>query len=194
MTTKEFSAIAVKLAGIVCLIVVVFRLQHVVSFIYHYFQVLEERPEDVANFFLSVQFTYLLGFGIVVLAGLCLLFAGDRVGSFITRSESEIPFPQSTDTVFRIGIALIGVWVIAVAFPELVSICARALIEPNETKGYQSAQHEMYWPDLLSAVVKTVIGVVLFLGARGIVGLHQFLRQAGKHRIKQYNTKLKEQD
>ena len=92
MKTKELGVIAVKITGIACLVVAAFKFHHVFSLLLHYFL----RREEMAGAELMV-IAPMVSFGLIILAGLGFLFAGDRIGPFITLaalSKSDSTYGQ----------------------------------------------------------------------------------------------------
>ncbi len=187
MKTKELGVIAVKITGIACLVVAAFKFHHVFSLLLHYFL----RREEMAGAELMV-IAPMVSFGLIILAGLGFLFAGDRIAPFITRDETEIPFPQDGNAILRIGVAIVGIWVMAIAIPKLFQMLIYVALH-NYERMSAATTYQMrirYLPELIAAFVQVIIGTWMFFGSRGVIGIRHLLRDAGHKRSEdQHMTK-----
>ncbi len=178
MKTKELGVIAVKITGIACLIVALFKQQHVLLLLVNYSMMREAMAGSGIVVLVSI-----FSLAIMVLVGLGLLFAGDRLGHFITRDETDVLFSEDGKTILQIGVAIIGVWVMAIAIPRVIEKISFVFLLNNA--GVNTARDSIrmrYVPELIAASVQSLIGIWMFFGNRGIIGIRNVARNAGHRR------------
>ncbi len=180
MKTKSLAVVAVKITGIVFLVIGLFRLPYSVIVVLQY--QLYRGPDEGSAF---VALFTVIAYGVIFGAGLFFLFAGEKVGAFISRDESEASLAVREKELLRVAIAIIGACVLAIALPRLAGNLTEALIARR--LGLPPIARETrlrYLPGLIASAVQTVIGAWLFFGSRGVAGIHDRLRRAGMKKEK----------
>lgn len=100
----------------------------------------------------------------LVLLGIVFWFGASFLARFIMpRSETQTPIPWSQSQVLTVGSSLIGVWVISYTLHPIIYYGTLWFMY-HETGGWQTG-HAV---SLGSALCVLLIGVWLFLGARGL--------------------------
>lgn len=181
MKTKSLAVVAVKITGIVFLVIGLFRLPYSVIVVLQY--QLYRGPDEGSVY---VALFAVIAYGVIFGAGLFFLIVGEKVGAFISRDESEAPLAVREEDLLRVAIAIIGACVLASALPRLAGNLTEALIARR--LGFPPIARETrlrYLSGLIASAVQTVIGAWMFFGSRGVAGLRNALLSAGMKKEEQ---------
>jgi hypothetical protein len=132
-------------------------------------------PERVAG--MGVHWAMVIGS--IVATGVALLlwlYPGLLVRPATGRAAHEIfESPLSADDIQRIGIALIGVWFAVVGISDAVYTLLRGGVL-TQAENYSGGAYEFIRADLFASAFEILLGIVLALGSRGLVGLLSRIR------------------
>lgn len=181
MKTKELAAIGTKLSGIACLVVAVWKLNYLVLAILQHFAAprseLEAQMLGMGWWVVAI----VLSFAMTLAAGLVLLVRGDQIGRYISRDESEVFASIDSATFLGVGVAIVGIWIVAVSVPVFLERLGALLVYVSsvgseDTSGFIKTK---FMPEVIGALLKTSLGFWMFFGSKGIVGMRDRLREAG---------------
>jgi len=177
MKTKELATIASKITGIAYILVAIGRLPDVVIQYVQFVQLIRQAPVSEANAaFMTVPG---LSCALILIAGLILLLQGNRIGSLISTDDSPFLPSIDADTFLGLGIAVVGAWVMAASLPVVAEKCASMFIAKR--MGLNTVFSDNYRAGLFGSSLKVVIGLWMFLGSMGLVGIRNRLRGGRTH-------------
>ena len=182
MTKREIAALACKILGIYAIIT---ALRHLVNIVgpLAFFGVGEPSWEIKVVLLIAasiIPFALLTGFG------LFLWFQADRIaGYMISGEESQIVnFQTSFTDVQAIAFSVVGLLLLAEVVPDIAAIISNLSIR-TQSPEIQMTVNAGTRSLIISLVVRLVIGLWLFFGSRGLVGLLRLTRESGSNKIKE---------
>ncbi|MEI6971202.1 MAG: hypothetical protein WCL44_06755 [bacterium] len=187
MKTRELAAIGTKLSGIGCLVVAAWKLNYFILVLASMRSFDRSSPMQMEGAGWLVA-AIVLSFVLILVAGLVLVFLGDRIGQYISRDDSEVCTAVDSSSLLVVGIALVGIWIVAVSVPELLERIGVILIHissfgPRDPSGVMKTK---FMPELFGDLIKTGLGFWMFFGSKGIVAIRDRLREAGLRKDTQH--------
>lgn len=164
MTKREIAALALRLLGIYCLVE---SLQYIQGLAWILFGSVPSSDK------LGVLLQLLLGTGTLLAIALFLLLRADRVGRFVAGDEPDQPVTQawSMRQVQSIAFSAVGVYLLAVSLPNLCMLIVQAISAYSATSSMAQAQAQVVmqqqWAKVIESLLRTGMGLWLFLGAKG---------------------------
>jgi hypothetical protein len=175
MSKREIAALALRLLGIYCLVEALPYIQGLA------WLVLGPLPSSER---LGVLLQSLLGAGTLVASGMFLLLRADRVGRFVAGEEPEQPVTQawSLRQVQSIAFSAVGAYLVATSMPNLCMLIVQVIAAHSATSAMAQAQAEVVmrqqWTRVIESLLRTGMGLWLFLGAKGWSNLWHRLHPA----------------
>ncbi len=175
MTKQEIASLALKLLGIYCFIQALTFLASTLSLVgMNVSEMGLSKSLMVAGGALPV-----LGY---LLAGSVLLMYGDRISGKLTSKGKKMGTSATgitTRDVQTLAFSIVGIYLIAMSLPNLASLLwTIAYYYRKGGPDLARAGVENVWRHTIQVVVEFVIGIGLFLGARGVSSLWFFLQKA----------------
>jgi len=112
------------------------------------------------------------------IVGLLLWLFADTIASLMITQDNvitHVPAPTK-NTGHQIAFSVLGLYFIGTALPKLVSAILTVLSTPPQI---QIAQPSITYRLLVESIIQLVVGLIVFLGSNGLVGLLNTLRNAG---------------
>ncbi|MBN1899812.1 hypothetical protein JW926_00635 [Candidatus Sumerlaeota bacterium] len=167
MNRDEIVTLSLKLAGIFCLVLLIFYssifLGNLLSLI---------KAKSIEGI-LSAIFVIVIPFIIFASITYLLLFKTDLLSKKIFPSaiKSE-PRSISSKEIQALAFSIMGVWILSSAIPDIFQIISSRML----VKAYpeSAAAHQMTLTSIshvVSLIVRLLIGLYLFLGSKGLVNL-----------------------
>lgn len=140
------------------------------------------RPGAVIPILISSMMPFIL----LLALGLVLWLKAGRIAAYMLpdREEALERAALSIEDVQSTAFSVIGILVLAGAIPQMVQTVSSIVIMHNLQ--YDSKNQWFYAHDIVriaELVVQLIIGIWLFFGSRGIVGLYRRMREAGLNKI-----------
>jgi hypothetical protein len=164
MSKREIAALALRLLGIYCLVQSLPYIQGLVWFF------TAETPPSRG---LGLLLQPLLPAALLMAAGVFLLLRADRVGQFVAGREPEQPVTRawSTHQVQSIAFSAVGAYLLAVSLPDLCMFVVQAIAACIAVSGMPKAQVQAVMQQqgahVIASLLRTALGLWLFLGAKG---------------------------
>ncbi len=164
MSKREIAALAVRLLGIYCLVQ---SLPYIQGLVWSF------SAEVPFSHGLAVALQALLPAALLMAGGVFLLLRADRVGVFVGGNEPDQPVTQawSTHQVQSIAFSAVGAYLLAVSLPDLCMLVVQAIYAHIATSGMPQAQVQVLIRQqgarVLESLLRTALGLWLFLGAKG---------------------------
>jgi len=111
---------------------------------------------------------------LILIAGLFLLLQGDRIGGFISKDDTQVLPAIDAERFLGLGIAIVGIWVMAVSLPVVVEHVAYRVITKN--MDIHVAQLARDKAALFGSCFKFAIGLWMFFGNSGLAGIRERMR------------------
>lgn len=113
-----------------------------------------------------------------VIVGLFLwLFADTLACLMIPTDYKNEPVSRPNETTGqKIAFSVLGLYFVGTSLPKLVSAILTVLTTPSQV---QIAQPSITYRLLVESIIQLLVGLIIFLGSNGLVGLLNTLRNAG---------------
>jgi hypothetical protein len=109
--------------------------------------------------FSAILLYFLFAFGF----GLTLIFRTEKIAEILKIKETkELVFNQKTDEMLRIGIILVGIFLLASAIPELAKIIFRMVQTSITLSSYNTSE-------LISSILQICLGGWLSFSSRKVI-------------------------
>lgn len=167
MKIRELANLAVKLTGIICLVIAAYKLQQVVIMFLAVFNQKMDMPG--ASY---VTAATLLSFVLVIAAGIALLTFSRPIAERISRNDSVIGDQIEYHGLLFVSLAVLGAWIVLVSFPKLLESLAFVMMSRRSGIDASTPHFQIrYVPQLISNTVQFLLGLWLFFGTKGVIGL-----------------------
>lgn len=174
MTKQEIASLALRLLGIYCFIQALTFLASSLSLVgMNVTEMGLSRSLMIAGAALPI-FGYLL-------AGVVLLMFGDRIAGKMINQDKHAGAPAAgitTRDAQTLAFSIVGIYLITTSLPSLASLLwTIAYYYRKGGPDLARAGVENVWRPTIQVIVEFMIGVGLFLGARGVSSLWFFLQK-----------------
>jgi hypothetical protein len=171
MTARDIASLSVKLFGIYAFFQAVPMLPSVAGGLG--MLTMEEGSLSGLSFIFALL--YVLPFFLLIAGGILLLLYADSIGASLTTRMTGNGEPHiSAMDVQAIAFSAIGVFAIVAAAPKILQIAANLYF--THTSEEARAVGVRVLPQVVGLVAQTIVGVGLFIGARGLAKLWRRVR------------------
>ena len=164
MTKREIFAVASKIFGIYLLVRgLVFSAPYIVYLI---------APQYMANVEWKWLLPGLIPFVLYIFAALFLIIWAEPIAAKLSGKEepSEVKAVVEKDSLQQIAFSAVGVFMVATALPRLTQMVATLIVQVSDEARLPT------WGAIVGIVLQMAIGIYLFFGSKGLVGILKKLK------------------
>ncbi|MDA8229100.1 MAG: hypothetical protein M0T74_15630 [Desulfitobacterium hafniense] len=182
MGKREVASLACKILGLYTIVDAVTVIARVI-----FFMATTRNNSSNPSFFMNQEILNIVSFVLLGIFGLVLWLVSDKLAKIMV-SDSWVK-PDSSQGSFTIqeiqsvAISTLGLYFLGTAIPKFTSSMFNLARIQGEI---DRVVHSGIIVPLVESLIQLLLGLVLFLGARGIAGMLKQLRQAGVKDPKDY--------
>jgi uncharacterized membrane protein len=164
MSKREIAALALRLLGIYCLVTALPYIS-ALGVPFGTGLPLQERVGAILGVYVP--------FGTWIIVGLLLLVYAHHLGRWLVSGESEQPLSErwTSRQIQAIAFSVAGIYLLAVSLPDLCMFVVQAIAAYIAVSGMPKAQVQAVMQQqgahVIASLLRTALGLWLFLGAKG---------------------------
>ena len=182
MNNIQIASLSFKLVGIFSIVQAIPLLQHISGVFALKNSAVFESSSGQAYPGNYILIGIIVSISLLILLGLILLCFSNAFAKKMFGQDNSIPTPETEITAHNIqsvAFSIVGVVLIVVAIPKLIQVGANIQVLANAGDQYPTKSVSAgTWAYSIGLAAQMVVGILLFLGSRGLSSLWYFLQKA----------------